>query len=62
MLVLSRKAEERILIGPDISILIVRINQNSVRIGVEAPKHLAIVREELADKIAPGSRLDTRSR
>lgn len=49
MLVLSRKTSERILIGDDIAITIVRIGPNSVRIGIEAPKSLNIVREELCD-------------
>lgn len=47
MLVLSRKTSERILIGDDIAITIVRIGPNSVRIGIEAPKTMNIVREEL---------------
>ena len=49
MLVLSRKTSERILIGDDIAITIVRIGPNSVRIGIEAPKHMNIVRDELLD-------------
>jgi carbon storage regulator len=47
MLVLSRKSGERILIGDDIKITIVRIGPNSVRIGVDAPDQYSIVREEL---------------
>ena len=47
MLVLSRKSGERILIGDDIKITIVRIGPNSVRIGVDAPGQYNIVREEL---------------
>jgi len=47
MLVLSRKSGERILIGDDIKITIVRIGPNSVRIGVDAPGQMSIVREEL---------------
>ena len=47
MLVLSRKTSERILIGDDIAITIVRIGPNSVRIGIEAPKGMNILREEL---------------
>lgn len=47
MLVLSRKTMETILIGDDIKVQIVRIGQNSVRVGIEAPSHLNIVREEL---------------
>ena len=49
MLVLSRKTSERILIGDDIAITIVRIGPNSVRIGIEAPKSMNIVRAELCD-------------
>lgn len=47
MLVLSRKTSERILVGDDIAITIVRIGPNSVRIGIEAPKSMNIVREEI---------------
>ena len=49
MLVLSRKAGERILIGDDIAITIVRIGPNSVRVGIEAPKSMNIVSQELCD-------------
>lgn len=49
MLVLSRKAGERILIGDDVAITVVRIGPNSVRIGIEAPKAMNIVREELCN-------------
>lgn len=49
MLVLSRKAGERILIGDDVAITVVRIGPNSVRIGIEAPREMNIVREELCD-------------
>ena len=47
MLVLSRKVGERILIGDDIAVTIVRVAQGVVRIGVEAPQKLSIVREEI---------------
>jgi len=47
MLVLSRKSGERILIGSDVKITVIRIGPNSVRIGIDAPGHLNIVREEL---------------
>lgn len=54
MLVLSRKAGERILIGDDVAITIVRIGPNSVRIGIEAPKSMNIVREELIEAVGLG--------
>jgi carbon storage regulator len=47
MLVLSRKAGERILIGDQITVTVVRIAPGVVRIGIDAPENLPIVREEL---------------
>lgn len=47
MLVLSRRRSERIWIGDDISITIVKLDRNQVRLGIEAPAHIAIVREEV---------------
>ena len=47
MLVLSRKTGERIMIGDQVTITVVRIGPNNVRIGIEAPRDMNIVREEL---------------
>jgi carbon storage regulator len=47
MLVLSRKVGEKILIGKEISVTVVRVGQGAVRIGVDAPDDLVIVREEI---------------
>lgn len=49
MLVLSRKAGERILVGDDVVVTLVRIGPNSVRVGIEAPREMNIVREELCN-------------
>lgn len=57
MLVLSRKVGERLLIGDQIAITVVRIQGGGVRIGVEAPAHLAVVREELKARLE-GQRLE----
>lgn len=51
MLVLSRKAGERIWIGEDISVTVVRITGGGVRIGIEAPHEMPVVREELKLKM-----------
>ena len=51
MLVLSREINERILIGTDIVLTVVRIGDTTVRIGIDAPDSYKIVREEL---IEPG--------
>jgi carbon storage regulator len=47
MLVLSRKTGEKIRIGNNVTVTIVRIGPNNVRLGIEAPRDLNIVREEL---------------
>ncbi len=57
MLVLSRKVGERIWIGENISVTVVRITGGGVRIGIEAPTELAVVREELKHKLDESSAL-----
>lgn len=47
MLVLSRKPGESIHIGENVKLTIVRIGPNTVRVGIEAPREMKIVREEL---------------
>jgi len=47
MLVLSRKLDERIMIGEDVCITIVDIRGDKVRIGIDAPKGVVIDREEI---------------
>ncbi len=49
MLVLSRKQLEGIQIGSDIRIKIVKVDRNQVRIGIEAPPDVVIVRDELVN-------------
>ncbi len=48
MLVLSRRVDERIQIGDDIQITIVRLENGRVKIGIDAPPHVSIRRSELA--------------
>ena len=55
MLVLSRKVGEKILIGDNIAVTVVRVAQGIVRLGVEAPKELPIVREEIKDRLKADS-------
>jgi len=49
MLVLSRKLGERVLVGDQVVVTVVRIGHNAVRLGIEAPPNHKIVREELLD-------------
>jgi len=51
MLVLTRRVSERIQIGDDVTLTIVRVDGNKVRIGIEAPDHVKIKRDELGPKV-----------
>lgn len=53
MLVLSRKLSEKIIVDELIEITIVRIGPGAVRIGISAPAHMDIRREEIAPKAVP---------
>jgi carbon storage regulator len=58
MLVLSRKPLQSIMIGPDIKITVVKVERNQVRIGIEAPRELTILRDELVEAGADVTRAD----
>lgn len=49
MLVLTRKLMERLYIGEDICITLVRIEGGQVRLGIDAPRHVPVVRSELVE-------------
>jgi len=51
MLILSRKINEKIMIGDEISISIIEIRGDQVRIGVNAPKSVKVFRQEVFDAI-----------
>ena len=50
MLVLSRRLNDSILIGDDIKLTVVRLTNSTVRLGIEAPDNINVVRQELDEK------------
>lgn len=55
MLILARKLGQRIRIGNDIEVMVTRITQDGVRLGIQAPRHVPADREEVrADKDTNG--------
>ena len=53
MLVLSRKKNEKIMLGDSIEITIVRVSDSQVRLGIQAPSNVTVLRTELTDKEPP---------
>jgi len=51
MLILSRKVNEKIVIGDDVTVSIIEIRGDQVRIGIDAPKMVKVFRQEVFDAI-----------
>ena len=51
MLVLSRKKDEKIVIGENITLMVIEIRGDKVRLGIDAPRDVAVHREEVYDAI-----------
>ncbi|WP_236225666.1 carbon storage regulator CsrA [Pseudomonas pseudonitroreducens] len=51
MLILTRSVGKTIRIGDDIEIVILRVNGNQVRVGVSAPPHISVHRDEVYQRI-----------
>lgn len=52
MLILARKVGQKIVIGGDIEITVVEVRGDHVRLGITAPRDVAVHRKELVDQIA----------
>ncbi|MGD2113148.1 MAG: carbon storage regulator CsrA [Gammaproteobacteria bacterium] len=51
MLILTRRVGETLMVGDDVTITVLGVKGNQVRIGVNAPKHVAVHREEIYERI-----------
>jgi carbon storage regulator len=60
MLVLSRQEQQRIMIGNQIVVTVVRVSRGGVRLGIEAPRNVRVVREELLSRGPQGEPLGAR--
>jgi len=53
MLVLTRKMNEAIVIGENIVVTVIDIRGDKIRLGIEAPKHVSVHRQEVYERIKP---------
>lgn len=56
MLILSRKTNQKIVIGEDIEITIIEVKGEQVKVGIDAPKELKVFRQEVYDEIQKENR------
>ena len=55
MLILTRRVGESVVIGEDVTVTVLGVKGNQVRIGINAPKTVAVHREEIFERIKSGS-------
>ena len=51
MLILTRREGESVLIGDEVTITVLRVKGNQVRLGVNAPKEVSVQREEISERV-----------
>ncbi|HEX6638925.1 MAG TPA: carbon storage regulator CsrA [Steroidobacteraceae bacterium] len=58
MLILTRRVGESVVIGEDVTVTVLGVKGNQVRIGINAPKNVAVHREEIFERIKNGRGAD----
>lgn len=51
MLILTRRVNEKLMVGDDVTVTVLSISGNQVRIGINAPRHVPVHREEIYEKV-----------
>ena len=56
MLILTRKLDESLMVGYEITITVLGVKGNQVRIGIDAPREVAVHREEIYKRVKDGEK------
>jgi carbon storage regulator len=51
MLILTRRVQESVKIGDEVTVIVLGVHGNQVRIGIDAPRHVPVHREEIYERI-----------
>jgi carbon storage regulator len=51
MLILTRRVGESLMIGAEVTVTVLAVRGNQVRIGIDAPKHVEVFREEVYERV-----------
>lgn len=62
MLILTRRVGETVMIGEDVTITVLGVKGNQVRVGINAPKSIAVHREEIYERIKREQQEDSHAR
>jgi carbon storage regulator len=62
MLVISRKAGQSVMIGENVTVKVVEVRGQQVRLGIEAPAEISVAREELHREVAAANKQAVRTR
>ena len=54
MLILTRRVGESLMVGDEVTVTVLEVKGNQVRIGIDAPKHVSVHREEIFNRIKDG--------
>jgi len=61
MLILTRRVGETLMVGDEVTVTVLGVKGNQVRLGVNAPKHVAVHREEIYQRIQGEQQTDAAS-